>query len=55
MTTSIASLVLNANEGETTFEASGEYWIWKATAETTNGLYDLSLRLYTHQHSVDDE
>jgi quercetin dioxygenase-like cupin family protein len=40
MTTNIASLVLNANEGETTFEASGEYWIWKATAETTNGRYD---------------
>jgi len=36
----IASLVRNAGEGETTFEASGEYWTWKATAETTNGLYD---------------
>src|SRR5690349_16159603 len=40
MSTDIASLVLNAGEGETTFEASGEYWTWKATAETTNGLYD---------------
>jgi mannose-6-phosphate isomerase-like protein (cupin superfamily) len=38
--TDISSLVLNSGEGETTFEASGEYWTWKATAETTNGLYD---------------
>ena len=43
MTTNISSLVLNANEGETTFEASGEYWIWKATAETTKGLYDQAI------------
>jgi mannose-6-phosphate isomerase-like protein (cupin superfamily) len=40
MITNISSLVLNASEGEITFEASGEYWIWKATAETTNGRYD---------------
>ena len=40
MAANISSLVLNANEGEITFEASGEYWIWKATAETTNGRYD---------------
>lgn len=45
MTTNIAALVLNVNEGETTFEASGEYWIWKATAETTNGLYDQAVTI----------
>jgi quercetin dioxygenase-like cupin family protein len=45
MTANIASLVLSANEGETTFEASGEYWIWKATAETTNGLYDQAVTI----------
>src|ERR1700693_2637089 len=45
MTTNISSLVLNANEGETTFEASGEYWIWKATAETTNGRYDQAVMI----------
>jgi mannose-6-phosphate isomerase-like protein (cupin superfamily) len=45
MTTNIASLVLNASEGEVTFEASGEYWIWKATAETTNGRYDQAVTI----------
>ncbi len=45
MTTNIASLVLNAGEGEVTFEASGEYWIWKATAETTHGLYDQAITI----------
>ncbi|GCF11468.1 cupin domain-containing protein [Dictyobacter arantiisoli] len=45
MTTNVASLVLNANEGETTFEASGEYWIWKATGETTNGLFDQAITI----------
>ena len=45
MTTNISSLVLNASEGEITFEASGEYWIWKATAETTNGRYDQAVTI----------
>src|SRR5258708_4158441 len=45
MTTNLSSLVLNASEGETTFEASGEYWIWKATAETTNGRYDQAVTI----------
>ena len=45
MTTHMASLVLNASEGEVTFEASGEYWIWKATAQTTNGRYDLAVTI----------
>lgn len=45
MTTHIASLVQSASEGETTFEASGEYWIWKATAETTNGRYDQAVTI----------
>jgi hypothetical protein len=34
MTTGIASLILNAGEGETLFQASGEFCIWKATGET---------------------
>ena len=45
MATNISSLVLNAGEGETTFEASGEYWIWKATAESTHGLYDQAVTI----------
>src|ERR1700676_1907483 len=45
MTTNMSSLVLNASEGEITFEASGEYWIWKATAETPNGLYDQAVTI----------
>ena len=45
MTTNISSLVLNASEGEITFEASGEYWIWKATAETTDGRYDQAVTI----------
>jgi len=45
MTTNISSLVLNASEGEVTFEASGEYWIWKATAETTDGRYDQAVTI----------
>jgi mannose-6-phosphate isomerase-like protein (cupin superfamily) len=45
MSTTIASLVLNASEGETTFEASGEFWIWKATGETTNGLFDQAVTI----------
>lgn len=45
MGTDIASLVLSSGEGETTFEANGEYWIWKATAETTNGLYDQAVTI----------
>ena len=45
MTANFSSLVLHASEGEVTFEASGEYWIWKATAETTNGRYEQALTL----------
>ena len=45
MTTNISTLVLNASEGEVTFEADGEYWIWKATAETTNGRYDQAITI----------
>lgn len=45
MGTDIASLVLNTGEGETTFEPSGEYWIWKATAEMTNGRYDQAVTI----------
>lgn len=45
MTTNISTLVLNASEGEVTFEANGEYWIWKATAETTNGRYDQAVTI----------
>ena len=45
MTTNISSLVLSASEGEVTFQASGEYWIWKATAETTNGRYDQAVTI----------
>ncbi len=45
MSIDIASLVLNASEGETTFEASGEYWTWKATAQTTNGRYDQAITI----------
>jgi mannose-6-phosphate isomerase-like protein (cupin superfamily) len=45
MATNISSLVLHASEGEVTFEASGEYWIWKATAETTNGRYDQAVTI----------
>jgi quercetin dioxygenase-like cupin family protein len=49
MTMNTASLVLNANEGETTFEASGEFWIWKATGETANGLYDQAVTIMLPQ------
>ena len=45
MTIHIASLVQSASEGEVTFEASGEYWIWKATAQTTNGRYDQAITI----------
>jgi len=45
MTTNISSLVLSASEGEITFQASGEYWIWKATAQTTNGRYDQAITI----------
>ena len=45
MATNMSSLVLHASEGEVTFEASGEYWIWKATAETTNGRYDQAVTI----------
>lgn len=40
MTTGISSLILNAGEGETRFQASGEFWIWKASGETNDGQYD---------------
>jgi quercetin dioxygenase-like cupin family protein len=62
MTTNISSLVLNASEGEVTFEASGEYWIWKATAETTNGRYDQAVTITLpqvgppeHSHQQDEQ
>ena len=62
MTTNISSLVLNASEGEVTFEASGEYWIWKATAETTNGRYDQAVTITLpqvgppeHSHRQDEQ
>ena len=45
MATNMSSLVLNASEGEITFEASGEYWMWKATAETTDGRYDQAVTI----------
>ena len=40
MTTDLSSLLLHAGEGETIFQATGEFWIWKATAETNGGQYD---------------
>jgi hypothetical protein len=45
MTTNISSLVLHTSDGEFTFEASGEYWIWKATAQTTNARYDQAITI----------
>ena len=61
MTTNMSSLVLHASEGEITFEASGEYWIWKATAETTNGRYDQAVTITLpqvgppeHSHQQDE-
>ncbi|HEY0757617.1 MAG TPA: cupin domain-containing protein [Ktedonobacteraceae bacterium] len=62
MATNISALVLNANEGESTFEASGEFWIWKATAETTNGRYDQAITITLpqvgppeHTHQQDEQ
>jgi mannose-6-phosphate isomerase-like protein (cupin superfamily) len=62
MTTNISSLVLNASEGEVTFEASGEYWIWKATAETASGRYDQAVTITLpqvgppeHSHQQDEQ
>lgn len=40
MTLDISALVLGAGEGEATLATTGELLIWKATAKTTNGLYD---------------
>ena len=40
MSTDTSSLVLQANEGASDFLASGEFFTWKATAETTEGKYD---------------
>lgn len=61
MITNISTLVLNASEGEVTFEANGEYWIWKATAETTNGRYDQAVTITLpqvappeHSHQQDE-
>ena len=61
MTTNFSSLVLSASEGEITFQASGEYWIWKATAETTNGRYDQAVTITLpqvgppdHSHQQDE-
>lgn len=45
MTTNISSLVLHASEGEATFAASGEYWMWKATAEATSGRYEQAVTI----------
>ena len=45
MAMNMSSLVLHASEGEVTFAASGEYWIWKATAEATNGRYDQAVTI----------
>lgn len=50
MTTDLSLLLLHPGEGETLFQASGEFWIWKATGETTNGQYDLA-ELITLPHS----
>jgi mannose-6-phosphate isomerase-like protein (cupin superfamily) len=60
MVVNLSSLVLNANEGEITFEASGEYWIWKATAETTNGRYDQAVmitlpQVAAHEHTQEQD
>src|SRR5579864_9314522 len=61
MTTNMSSLVLHASEGEVTFEANGEYLIWKATAETTNGRYDQAVTITLpqvappeHSHQQDE-
>ena len=46
MTTNLSiMLVLSASEGEVTFGSQAEYWIWKATAETTNGRYDQAVTI----------
>lgn len=45
MATNMSSLVLHASEGEITYAASGEYWIWKATAEATTGRYEQAVTI----------
>jgi len=40
MFTNVSGLFLKADEGDSTFMASGEFATWKATAETTEGRYD---------------
>ncbi len=45
MTMNMSSLVLHSSEGEVTFAASGEYWMWKATAEATTGRYEQAVTI----------
>lgn len=40
MTIDTTNLFYKVNEGNTTFQASGEFWVWKATGEMTDGKYD---------------
>ncbi len=40
MSTNTSGLIIRADEGDSTFLASGEFLTWKATAETTGGKYD---------------
>lgn len=40
MVTDTSKLFLDRGQGETTFQASGEFWVWKATGEMTDGKYD---------------
>ncbi len=40
MTIDTSHLLYKAGEGDTTFQASGEFWVWKATGEMTEGKYD---------------
>ena len=40
MTIDTSNLFYKVNEGDTTFQASGEFWVWKATGEMTEGKYD---------------
>ena len=45
MAMNMPSLVLHASEGEVTFAASGEYWIWKVTTEATDGRYEQAVTI----------
>src|SRR6266702_6260087 len=40
MAIDITGLALKSGRGDTTFLASGEFMVWKATGETTDGKYD---------------